>query len=212
MPACRAHRLTAYQTTFAVTPASCRFPDFETLLNTRPSLTPDWESHASSSCLDHGGTGTVLSRLPLPIKSTMTQRPSRICNCSTVNPTTSERRNPQPRSNPTIAASLQPRRSVFEAAFTSSCAWLRESQLPIFRPSPFTPSTLRIPIASSGVNQPLSADSSANRRIAERCELIVEADRLSPSRCDRYRTTTARLNANLGSLQYQDINLSMANV
>jgi hypothetical protein len=42
-----------------------------------------------------------------------------------------------------------------------------------------------IPIASSGVSQPPSADSSANFRIAERCELIVEADRLSPSRCDR---------------------------
>lgn len=33
--------------------------------------------------------------------------------------------------------------------------------------------------------------------------MIVEADRLRPSRCDRYRTTTARLNVNLGSLQYQ---------
>jgi len=139
MPACRAHRLTAYQTTFAVTPASCRFPTFETLLNTRPSLTPGCESHASNNCFDHDGTGTVRSRLPLPIRSTMTQRSSRICSCSSVNSTTSERRNPQPRSRPTIAPSRQPRRSVFEAAFTSSCAWLRESQLPILRPSRFTP-------------------------------------------------------------------------
>ena len=139
MPACRAHRLTAYQTTFAVMPASCRFPTFETLLNTLPSSTPECRSHTSRSCLDHDGTGTVRSLLPLPIKSTMTQRPSRTCNCSSVNPTTSERRNPQPRSNPTIAPSRQPRRFVFDAAFTSSCAWLRESQLPIFRPSRFTP-------------------------------------------------------------------------
>jgi hypothetical protein len=57
MPACRAHRLTAYQTTLAVTPASCRLATFETLLNTRPSLTPECESHASSNCLDHDGTG-----------------------------------------------------------------------------------------------------------------------------------------------------------
>jgi hypothetical protein len=56
-------------------PASCRFPTFETLLNTRPSLTPECESHASSNCLDHDGTGTVRSRLPLPIKSTMTSVP-----------------------------------------------------------------------------------------------------------------------------------------
>jgi hypothetical protein len=41
MPACRAHRFTAYQTTFAVTPASCRLPTFESLLNTRPSLTAE---------------------------------------------------------------------------------------------------------------------------------------------------------------------------
>lgn len=92
-----------------------------------------------------------------------------------------------------MAPSRQPPRSVFEVAFTSSCAWLRESRLPIFRPSRFTPGTRRIPIASSGVSQPLSADSSASLRIAERCELIVEADRLRPSRCDRYRTATARL-------------------
>jgi hypothetical protein len=69
----------------------------------------------------------------------MTQRPSRSCSWSSVNPTTSERRNPHPRSNPRIAPSRQPRRSVFEAAFTNSCAWLRESQLPILRPSALHP-------------------------------------------------------------------------
>ncbi len=84
-------------------------------------------SQASRSCLHHDGTGTVRSRLPLPIKSTMTQCPSLICSCSSVNPTTSERRNPQPRSKPRIAPSRQPRRSVFEAAFTSSCAWFRRA-------------------------------------------------------------------------------------
>ena len=59
MPACRAHRLIAYQTRFAVTPGSWRFPNFETLLNTFPSITPECESHASSSCLDHDGTGST---------------------------------------------------------------------------------------------------------------------------------------------------------
>jgi len=184
MPACRAHRLTAYQTTLAVTPASCRFPFFETLLNTLPWLTPECTSHASRSCLDHDGTGTVRSRLPLPFKSRMTHRPSRICSWSTVSPTTSERRNPHPRNNPRIAPSRQPRKSVVEAAFTNSCDWFRVSQLPLFCPSRFTPGTRRIPIASSGVSQPLSEDSSANLRIAERCKLIVEADRRRLSRCD----------------------------
>jgi len=40
MPAWLAHRFTVYQTTLAVTPASCRFPPFKTRLNTLPSLTP----------------------------------------------------------------------------------------------------------------------------------------------------------------------------
>jgi len=38
-----------------------------------------------------------------------------------------------------MAPSRQPRKSDFEAAFTNSCAWFRDSQLPIFRPSRFTP-------------------------------------------------------------------------
>ena len=74
------------------------------------------------------------------------------------------------------------------------------SQLPIFRPSRFTPFTRRIPIASSGLSQPLSADSSASLRIAERCKLIVAADKERRSRNERYFTTTERLNVNLGSL------------
>jgi hypothetical protein len=96
MPACRAHRLTAYQTTFR---GHARFLSPSRFRNSSEysSLAdPRSESHASSSWLDHDGTGTVRRRLPLPIKSTMTQRPSRICSCSSVNPTTSERRNPQP--------------------------------------------------------------------------------------------------------------------
>ena len=71
--------LDGYHTTFAVTPASCSFPNLETLLNIRPSLTPECRSQASTSCLDHAGTGTVRSRLPLPIRSTITHRPSRVC-------------------------------------------------------------------------------------------------------------------------------------
>ena len=113
MPACPAHRFTAYHTTLAVTPVPSTIPPFKTRLNTLPSLTPECWSHASRSCLDHEGSGTVRSRRPLPIKSTITQRRSRVCNWSSVNPTTSERRNPQPRSSPTIAPSRQPRRSVF---------------------------------------------------------------------------------------------------
>src|SRR5271166_5769067 len=78
MPACPAHRFTAYQTTFAVTPEGCTIPPFRSCLNTLPSVTPECRSHASTSSLDQDGTGTVRSRAPLPTKFTMTQRPSRL--------------------------------------------------------------------------------------------------------------------------------------
>ena len=48
MPARLAHRLTGYQTTLAITPASCRAPFFKTRLNTFPSLTPEWRSQTST--------------------------------------------------------------------------------------------------------------------------------------------------------------------
>jgi hypothetical protein len=49
-------------------------------LNTLPSLTPECRSQTSTSPLHQAGTGTVRSRPPLPIKSTMTQWLS--LNCS----------------------------------------------------------------------------------------------------------------------------------
>jgi hypothetical protein len=51
------------------------------------------------------------------------------------------------------------------------------------------------------LSHPLSADSSASLRIAERCRLIVAADREWRSKNERYLTTTARSNINLGALQ-----------
>lgn len=42
------------------------------------------------------------------------------------------------------------------------------------------------------------------------CRLIVAAERERRSRNERYLTSTERLNSNLGSLQYQAMNLSMA--
>ena len=46
--------------------------------------------------------------------------------------------------------------------------------------------------------------------IAERCKLIVAADKERRSRNERYFTTTERLNVNPGSQQYQAMNFSMA--
>jgi hypothetical protein len=113
------HRIPDY---VGVTPASCRVPPFKTGLNTFPSLTPECQTQASTSSLHRDGTGTVRSRPPLPTKSTITQWLSLDCSWLSLKPATSERRNPHPSSNPRIAPSLQPRRFVFEAAFTRSCA------------------------------------------------------------------------------------------
>ena len=71
-------------------------------------------------------------------------------------------------------------------------------------------SSRRIPVVNSGLNHPLSADSSANRRIAERGRFIVAAESARLSRQERYRTTAQRLNPSRGSEQYQSMNLSMA--
>lgn len=57
--------------TFAVTPAFCHFPAFETLLNIFPLVAPEGRSQASRSCLDMTAPALFAARLPLPIKSTM---------------------------------------------------------------------------------------------------------------------------------------------
>ncbi len=99
-----AHRSTAYQTTLAVTPASCRAPFFKTRLNTVPLLTPEWRSQTSTSPSHQAGTGTVRSRPPLPTKSTTTQSLSLNCSWSSFKLTTSERRNPHPSNNPSAGS------------------------------------------------------------------------------------------------------------
>lgn len=182
MPTFPAHRFTVNQTTLAVTPVPCMIPPFRIRLKTLPSLTPECRSQVSTSSLHHDGIGTVRIRPPLPTRLAMIQRPP-VCSWSKFSPTTSERRNPHPNSNPRIAPSLWPRRVFFDAELTKSWACFPLSQLPTFRPSRLTPLTRLIPIASSGLSQPLSADSSASRRIAERCRLIVAAER---ERCSRH--------------------------
>ena len=52
-------------------------------------------------------------------------------------------------------------------------------------PKPLDSLTRRMPVTSSGLSQPLSVASSASRRIAVRCRLIVAADRERLSRNDR---------------------------
>ena len=156
------------QTMFRVIPAFCRAPFFRIRLNALPSATPDYLSQRSTRLLHHAGIGSVLNCPPLPSRSTMTQWLSLICNCSTRRLVASERPKPHPSSSPKIAASLLPRKVFPLVELSNAWTWSTVNQLLILRPSCLTPLTRRMPVADSGLNHPLSADSSANRRIAER--------------------------------------------
>src|SRR3712207_3141914 len=68
---------------------------FVTTRNSLPCCTPEAANHSLIQRLTQLGTGTVRTRLPLPHRSSSTQRASR-CRCSTVSAISSERLSPQP--------------------------------------------------------------------------------------------------------------------
>jgi hypothetical protein len=73
-----------------------------------------------------------------------------------------------------------------------------------------TPLTRRMPAASSGLSKPESVASYATRLTAARRRLIVVGARCRCSKWIRYRRTTVRLKASLGSEQYQSTNSLIA--
>ena len=162
------------------------------------------------SFLTQDGIGTLRMCPPLPTRSTITQCSSRRCMWPTVRAATSERRSPQPSNSPIMAASLLPRSVSRGMALISSLPSRVVSQFPALMPRRFTPLTRRTPAARSGLRKPLSAASYASLGIAARRTLIVAGANGMDSRCCRYRNTTARLNASLGSEQYHAMNSSIA--
>jgi hypothetical protein len=68
-----------------------------------------------------------------------------------------------------------------------------------------------MPAANSGLSSPVSAASHANRRTAAKRRFIVAGASRRDSNSSRYRITTTRPNANLGSEQYRATKSSMAN-
>ena len=82
-------------------------------------LMPAARVHSSTARFTHIGIGTVRMCFPLPIRSAMTQCSSLTWGSSTLSPTSSARRSPQPTSRARIARSRLPR-GVFEEDLNSS--------------------------------------------------------------------------------------------
>ena len=102
-PAFSQQPLTTYQTTFWEIALPQTFPVRLTLRKIFPSPIPAATVHSSSARFAHSGIGTVRMCPPLPIKSTMAQCSCRFCTSLISNPTNSDRRSPQPKSNASMA-------------------------------------------------------------------------------------------------------------
>ena len=77
MPTLFAKSRTTYQTAFSVTPFPQTLPVLLIDRNRRPDAVPDACVQSSIRFFTQAGTGTVRKCLPLPIRSTMAQWPSR---------------------------------------------------------------------------------------------------------------------------------------
>jgi hypothetical protein len=109
-----------------------------------------------SASLTHSGTGIVRMWPPFPLRSAMTQWPSRSWRSSNLKVVTSALRRPQPMRSESKARFRRLRRvSPFSAAsnFLPSSA---VSQFPIRTPSRRTPLTRRMAAARSGLRSPQS--------------------------------------------------------
>ena len=73
-----------------------------------------------------------------------------------------------------MARSRNPCNVPVSGALRSACAWRNDSQLPVRTPVILTPLTRRIPSASSGASNPLSAASVTSFRTADMRMMIDE--------------------------------------
>ncbi len=128
----------------------------------------------STACFTHSGTGMVRMWPPFPLRSAMTQWPSRSWKSSSRKVATSDLRRPQPMRS---ASKARFRRLRTVSPFSVSSNFLPSSavsQFPTRTPSRRTPFTRRMPAAKSGLRSPQSDASYASRRIAANLRLIVD--------------------------------------
>jgi len=162
--------------------------------------------HLSTASFTHSGTGMVRMCPPFPLRSAMTQWPSRSWKSSRRTAVTSALRRPYP-TRSASRARLRRLRSV--SALSAANNFLPSSavcQFPTRTPSRRTPFTRCMPAARSGLRSPQSEASYASRRIAANLRLIVYGAYRCCSRAIRYRVTTVLLQASRGAEQYQAMN------
>jgi hypothetical protein len=98
MAASAACLFTTSKTARAVIRSPQTLPPLLTGLNTQPLVNPAAVIQRSTAALAKDGIGTDRTRPPLPVMSTITQRPSRYWMCSSVRDAASSPRSPVPMS------------------------------------------------------------------------------------------------------------------
>src|SRR5271155_2987086 len=175
-----------------------------------PEVMPAPTVQLSTASFTHCGTGIVRMWPPFPLRSAMTQWPSRDWRSSNRKVVTSALRRPQPMRSESKARFRRLRRVQAVSAPSNFLPSSAVSQFPTRIPSRLRPFTRRMPAARSGLRSPQSDASYASRRIAANLRLIVDGAYGCCSRAIRYRVTTVLLKASLGSEQYQSMNSRMA--
>ncbi len=169
--------LTTCQTVFSEIPSPHGLPARQTHRKRGPLSIPAAASHTSRVSFTQFGTGTVRMCRPLPMRSTIAQRSSRLCKLSSVSSASSRRRRPHPSRMARIARLRFPVRVCPSGTCQRTAASPTVSQLPKREPSLRTPLTRWMPAANPGLNSPQSAASYANRRTAAIRTLIVPGAR-----------------------------------
>jgi hypothetical protein len=166
--------------------------------------------HLSTDCCTHARTRMVRIWPPFPLKSAITQRPSRSWKSSNRKVVASPLLRPEPMRSDSRARLRRLRRVSALSAPNNFLPSSAVSQFPTRTPSLRTPFTRRMPAARSGLRSPQSDASYASRRIAANLRLIVDGAYGCCSRAMRYRVTTVLLKASRGSEQYQSMNSRIA--
>jgi hypothetical protein len=165
-----------------------------------PVFMPAPKLQLSTKRFTHAGTGIVRIWPPFPLKSAITQRPSRSWKSSNRKVVTSALRRPHSMRSDSRARLRRLRRVSALSAPNNFLPSSAVSQFPTRTPSLRTPFTRRMPAARSGLSSPQSDASYASRRIAANLKLIVDGAYGCCSRAIRYRVTTVLFNAE-GCLQ-----------
>jgi hypothetical protein len=141
---------TIAQITLGVKPSPEILPALLMDRSNGPAFMPAPKLQLSTDCFTHAGTGTVRIWPPFPLKSAITQRPSRSWKFSNRRVVTSPLRRPQPMRSDSRARLHRLRRVSALSASNNFLPSSAVSQFPTRTPSLRTPFTRRMHAARSG--------------------------------------------------------------